>query len=74
MKIIYVEKEVDEDIRCTIPQEKYIRGLMQNTKWSDLYLNYIAFNTRNRLNKVNASRLIDALLKKQEFVIRERKE
>ena len=75
MKIIYLEKQEieDESVKSTMPQVKYIESLMNN-KWKNVWLDNLAFNTRQRLNKVNASRLIDALLKKHEFVIKERKE
>lgn len=68
MNIVYLENQVEEPV--SEKQLNFIRGLMtEKNLYDTLYLDKLAFDTRNRLSKQNASRLIEYLLSGQEFNI-----
>jgi hypothetical protein len=71
-KLIVIEsQELPEAQKCTTRQFDYIRGLMSKTKHEEVWLNTLAFNGRDKLTVKSASKLIDALLKQQDFELRE---
>jgi hypothetical protein len=71
MKRIILEKHVEEPV--SEKQLRYIQDLMtQKRLYNTVYLDNLAFDTRNRLSKHSASRLIDCLIRGQEFEFQER--
>ena len=72
MKRIILEKQVEEPV--SDKQLKFIQNLMcQKRIYDTVYLNNLAFDTRNRLSKHSASKLIDCLISGQEFEFQEGK-
>lgn len=72
MKRIILEKQVEEPV--SEKQLKFIQNLMTQKKlYNTVYLDNLGYDTRNRLSKHNASRLIDCLLSGQEFEFQEGK-
>ncbi len=75
MKTVYLEKkEMYEDEKCTFKQKDFIEDLMYNKPnvdetLRDIWLNYLAYNTREILSKKQASVLIGALIKKEDIKI-----
>lgn len=71
MKRIILESQVQEPV--SEKQLKYIQDLMaQKNLYDTVYLDNLAFDTRNRLSKHSASILIDYLLSGQEFEFHKR--
>lgn len=68
-KLIVLETSIREEDQCTYKQYEFIRDLMIRTH-EELWLNKLAYNTRNILNKSNASKLISALINKEEFELK----
>jgi aerobic-type carbon monoxide dehydrogenase small subunit (CoxS/CutS family) len=71
MKKVFIEKQVIDCTQSTNGQVWYIRDLMRRN-YENLWLDKLAHNTSNILNRKQASKLIDCLLKKEEFIIVER--
>lgn len=72
MKRIILGKQVEEPV--SEKQLKYIKDLMTHKGlYNTVYLNNLAFDTRNRLSKHSASRLIDCLITGQKFEFQEKK-
>ena len=61
--------DVNEKFMCTQKQYSFLQGLMNKTKYEELWLNHLAFNGREKLSISEASKLIDCCLKQKEFVI-----
>jgi hypothetical protein len=72
MKKIFLEEQVEEPV--SEKQLKYIRDLMTHKGlYNSVFLTKLAFDTRNRLSKRSAMKLIDCLIKGEAFEILERK-
>jgi hypothetical protein len=69
MKIIILEKQVEESV--SDKQLKYIQDLMIRKKLYSLYLDNLGFDTRNRLSKKSAGKLIECLVSGQDFKFQE---
>lgn len=70
MKTIRLESIDVDELKCTKKQMDYIEGLMsrKEERYKE-YLDKLAYDTRNRLSKKNASVLIDALINNREYRI-----
>lgn len=75
-KLIVIESSDIEnpEHKATNKQLDYIRGLMKSEKLEKIYLDHIAQYANYRLSKMAASKLIDILLKHEEFEIRQLKD
>ena len=72
MIIIQLKSDLREtQYCCTEKQYSYLRSLMNKTKHEEVWLNRLAFYGREKLSISEASKLINAILKKQEFQILE---